>query len=119
MECHRRSRSRGRAIAPASSSHRRWKAGLALSPAPGSCRPPSAAQRAVGAPSFDQPRARKIFFSRNKNKPDAWRGPGTRGDVEGTGMSIRGRRRDELAWQGSGHVAADLLEHCMVDNVQE
>eukprot|EP00962_Isochrysis_galbana_P052480 scaffold23877_cov145-Isochrysis_galbana.AAC.1 len=59
--CHRRSR--GRAIALASSSHRRWKAGLALSPAPGSCRPPSAAQRAVGEPSFDQPCARNFVYS--------------------------------------------------------
>eukprot|EP00962_Isochrysis_galbana_P023693 scaffold7170_cov119-Isochrysis_galbana.AAC.1 len=59
-ECHRRSR--GRAIAPASSSHRRWMAGLALSPAPGCCRPPSAAKRAVGAPLFAQPRARNFVF---------------------------------------------------------
>eukprot|EP00962_Isochrysis_galbana_P019393 scaffold5654_cov119-Isochrysis_galbana.AAC.8 len=36
-------RSRGRAIAPAWSSRRRWMAGLAWSPAPGHFRPPSAA----------------------------------------------------------------------------
>eukprot|EP00962_Isochrysis_galbana_P035257 scaffold12054_cov126-Isochrysis_galbana.AAC.1 len=36
-------RLRGRAIAPVSSSYRLWKAGLALSPAPGSDRPFSVA----------------------------------------------------------------------------
>eukprot|EP00962_Isochrysis_galbana_P009358 scaffold2616_cov106-Isochrysis_galbana.AAC.8 len=68
-ECHRRSR--GRAIAPAWSSHRRWMAGLAWSPALGRCRPPSAARRAVGCRGAivrSTTCAEFCFFSRQRSQ---------------------------------------------------
>eukprot|EP00962_Isochrysis_galbana_P028765 scaffold9121_cov124-Isochrysis_galbana.AAC.4 len=41
--------------------------GRVSSPAPGRFRPPSAAKRVVGAPSFDQPRARSFQQSKIKS----------------------------------------------------